>query len=366
MSCTKTQKKLCGELSCEICLERSCMSFGQEILEQWNDELKPIQVMKQSHRSLKFHCKTCNHKFEMKAYTVAKGGFCKFCANLAKCGKDDCKKCFESSCASLPERFLKCWDSSNKLEPKYVSIRTDTKKVIMNCDRCPHQFKIFPYDISRDRWCPFCCPNGKLCDEDDCDYCFKRSFASDPRSHYWLIEKNKLKPRQVPKSSLKKIWFQCNLCGEVFGQRLNNITHGNTWCGICHNKTELKFLKWFKSTFKDLILKNSAKFDWCKSPETNNFYIYDFVVEQKKIIIEIDGIEHFQEIKFWNTRFSFNERQERDLFKNDKAIQNGYTMIRVFKDDVVNDTNDWSTKIKDLILQEHDEPKLICLGDVYK
>ena len=52
-----------------------------------------------------------------------------------------------------------------------------------------------------------------MCYEDDCNYCFDKSFASHVKSKYWS-DKNKVKPREVFKSTDSKYFFDCNFCNE--------------------------------------------------------------------------------------------------------------------------------------------------------
>ena len=46
------------------------------------------------------------------------------------------------------------------------------------CDVCPHDFKETIYNITfKNKWCGYC-SGKKLCDDDDCDFCYNNSFAS--------------------------------------------------------------------------------------------------------------------------------------------------------------------------------------------
>lgn len=71
----------------------------------------------------------------------------------------------------------------------------------------------------------------KLCSKDDCDDCFKRSFASHEKSLYWA-KTNAKSPRNIFKSSHTRCDFDC-LCGHSFSIMVYNITHGKQWCPYC-------------------------------------------------------------------------------------------------------------------------------------
>lgn len=78
------------------------------------------------------------------------------------------------------------------------------------------------------------CSTKKLCDDENCKTCFKKSFASNPRSKYWS-DKNMLNPRQVFRAATKKFIFDCNICNHEFLASLNAISKG-TWCIYCANQ----------------------------------------------------------------------------------------------------------------------------------
>ena len=62
---------------------------------------------------------------------------------------------------------------------------------------------------------------------------FDRSFACHEKANYWHPTKNgNIKPRDLFKSSGKKIWFNCDGCNHNFETQLSNVTSGS-WCPYC-------------------------------------------------------------------------------------------------------------------------------------
>ncbi len=108
------------------------------------------------------------------------------------------------------------------------------------------------------------------------------------------------------------------------------------------------------------VLKN-VRFDWCKNPKTNKILPFDFCIEEFKIIIELDGKQHFSQVQNWD---SPENTRKRDLYKMEKAIENGYSMIRILWDDVYKNENDWKLKITGKI-QKYENPKNFYLGEIY-
>lgn len=103
------------------------------------------------------------------------------------------------------------------------------------------------------------CTRKKLCEDENCDLCLQRSFASHPRSERWSA-RNESNPRKVFKSSGKKYWFDCDICSHSFEKILNNVTgKEGRWCPYCANQKlceeecEVCFNKSFASFDKDKV-----------------------------------------------------------------------------------------------------------------
>jgi hypothetical protein len=125
------------------------------------------------------------------------------------------------------------WSSKNTIQPKDVPLYY-YKKFWFKCDKCPHEFETNINSVARlNTWCPFCA-NKKLCEE-DCDICFKKSFASHKKADRWS-SRNRLSARSVHLNCNKKFWFNCIECNKDFEAQPNNISQGK-WCKVCGYKS---------------------------------------------------------------------------------------------------------------------------------
>ena len=146
----------------------------------------------------------------------------------------------------------------NKLLPRDVFF-SSARKFIFDCPVCKHEFDTQLSSIrGNGHSCPYCA-SQKLCDDDDCIYCFNKSFASHKKSEHWSDD-NILTPRQVFKGSRKKYKFDCPDCKRSFSMRPNHINYGS-FCSHCVNKTEHLLLKFLEDNF-DTKIKHQKKFDW--------------------------------------------------------------------------------------------------------
>ncbi len=73
---------------------------------------------------------------------------------------------------------------------------------------------------------------------------------------------------------------------------------------------------------------------------------FDFVLEDIKIIIELDGGQHFKQVRDWK---SPEEQQKIDKYKMDCANNNGFSVIRILQEDVFSDSYNWLDELKNNI-----------------
>lgn len=326
-------RTLCGSNDCGMCTEKSFAGHARAVF--WDFEKNkhgPSFVSKQSNKKFCFKCGECLHNFSIQICKIFIGRWCPYCSNQKLCESSECGTCFEKSFASHEK--AKYWDvQKNKKTPREV-FRSATGKYWFLCDSCTHGFKSRIGDVTKKRgqWCPYCCvPRRFLCKEENCEVCFLASFASDTKAVFWSPV-NSENSREVMKFSNKKYSFVCEK-GHIFSSVLSSISLG-TWCPKCKNKTEAKLLSFLEEHFEDPV--HQFKVSWCKSPETNKFLPFDFCVS--KTIIELDGPQHYKQISNWK---SPEVTQKSDRYKEEQAIKNGYSVLRILQEDVWNDRIDW-------------------------
>lgn len=72
------------------------------------------------------------------------------------------------------------------------------------------------------------------------------------------------------------------------------------------------------------------------------FYKFDFYIPSYNICIEVDGEQHFKQIKYFQkTRQDFLKAQERDRRKNSYCLANGIKLFRIPFWEIDNIKNFW-------------------------
>jgi len=340
--CSKPQK--------QNCIHDSIIHMHPEIEKQWhptkNGNLKTENITFGNAKEVWWNCdKGECHEWKSTTNNRTKSNGCPFCAGQKICKQEKCLKCKVKTFASSSK--VNCWNKTlNKEEPYEVFISAK-QSYWFTCDKCNHDFNSSLNNISSGCWCPYC-SNSKLCEfvkgqeHEDCSFCRNKSFASSDKADYWIYDKNEgVNPRDIQKYTEKKYWFKCNKCNHNFEKRIDTITRKNGWCPYCVNKTEQKLYDVLLQHYP--LLKQQFKVEWCK----NKTYLpYDFVLTEDKIIIELDGLQHFEQVSNWS---SPEETHKNDVYKMKCATENGYSVIRLLQTDVFYDTYDWLAELKESI-----------------
>lgn len=200
---------------------------------------------------------------------------------------------------------------------------TDTP-VIISCKNHGDFKQIPDFHINRKCGCPKCSNNVKF---DLLEFIDKANKIHNNKYDYSRVEyiNNRRQIILICKEhhTFKQIPF------------VHLLGHG---CPSCINKTEFKFYNKIKELYPEI--KRQYKVEWCK----NKLYLpFDFAIEEYKIIIEIDGEQHFKQISNWTPP---EVQIEKDKYKMKCANDNGFSVIRLPQIDISKDKYDWWDEIQ--------------------
>lgn len=349
-------RRLCNNDDCEICFNRSFASH--EFSKYWNydkNDNNPRDVFKNTGLKYNFTCNKCNHNFNTALCSMNYNNrFCPYCSNQKLCDSEECEICYNKSFKSNP--FSIYWSKNNNLLPENI-FKKSSKKYLFTCNLCNHEFISRIADIKEDtNNCPYC-SSKILCENDECKNCLNKSFASSEKSKYWS-DKNDIKPRYVFKNSNKKYLFNCEDCKNEFIITPNSITYDSRWCSVCKHKTEKILFKWLCEKFGE----KNIKFQYILKNEDKS-YRYDYYIKNLKILIELDGEQHFKQIMNWmSPEYNLNN----DMDKIKISINNNLSIIHILQKDVYYNKNDWENKLLNCIkLYEKSSVVIINNNNIY-
>ncbi len=330
---------------------------GRLKVDCWDKEnpLQPHEVFMNSNKIFKFKCDVCPHTFDCRPGDIVNGQWCPYCSNPPQ------KLCEDTlSCATcLPKTFhsfegkrpngiptVEYWDKENPLQPHEVFMKSNTN-FKFKCDACPHTFDNSPKHIAKGQWCPYCA-NKELCENSlSCPTCLPKTFLSFkgkrpngiPTVEYWDKE-NPLQPHEVFMNSNTNFKFKCDVCHETFKSRVADIANGH-WCPTCKNKTEKLVLEFLQNKFS----KKDVKQRFIHEKVRNIRYLpFDICILLHKIIIEVDGKQHFKDISYFKSNAV--EQCEQDCNKMKIILKEGYSVIRIVQEDI------WLAKTQEEMLSK--------------
>jgi hypothetical protein len=177
----------------------------------------------------------------------------------------------------------------------------------------------------------------------------------------WHPTKNIKNPKTVRYGSDYKAWWKCKYEHEWFARIANRCSH-NSGCPTCKHKTARKLFDYIKSLYPDAIAEYKA--DWCKNPHTNRHLPFDIFIPSLKVIIELDGAQHFRQISNWGTPAY---TQLKDVYKMHLANQNSIRVIRLLQEEVYAQSLEWlDDNLKpELSICDHPDVMVISDADVY-
>jgi len=194
------------------------------------------------------------------------------------CG--ECSNCYDRSFATHPNAIH--WSSKNEINPRNI-LKNSNKKYLFDCPDCKHELEMMVKNVNIGQWCKYCNSDG-ICDK-DCEFCFKKSFASHPMAIYWS-SKNEINPRNISKRSDKKAWFDCNKCNHEFESALYSISRG-TDCPYCSSQ---KLCNDCEYCFKKSCASHEMNEAWSSLNELISRDI--FLQSNKKIIFNCIRCSH--------------------------------------------------------------------------
>lgn len=209
--------------------------------------------------AMRYICK-CGNEAEITYDNFSRGQRCRDCCGTKKL-----------TIEFVMEEFLKA--GCKLLETVYINTRTLMRYI---CS-CGNESKINYNSFKSGSRCCDCGCNKKLTIE------LARDFFS--KAGCKLLETVYINANTVMR-------YICN-CGNESSISYNSFKSGHR-CSMCKNKTERIVKDFLEEQYSNII--SQPKFEWCKNKKCLPF---DFLIDHLKILIEVDGRQHFKQVSKW-------------------------------------------------------------------
>lgn len=203
------------------------------------------------------------------------------------------------------------------------------KTYLVKCENDGYEFDISEDNAVKGNGCPLC--NNRV---------IIKGINDISTTHPWMLEyfvdKNDAYTNYA--SSTKRILQKCPFCGEIKESRISNLLYFGFSCGRCSDNISYpnKFMYCLLQSF-GISFKREVRFKWCKfqkydKPTKTTYGIYDFVIDDLKLIIEMDGgLGHGNKPMSTDRHESLTNKETLyiDKEKDKLARLNGYKVIRI-------------------------------------
>lgn len=217
-------------------------------------------------------------------------------------------------------------DILNNLGTYYIMEAPKTKnrnrRIMARCGRCGNLFEGFLSNIRKyNAGCPHCrIYNGGRIDYQCGDILNKKTgsiYIEEVDSALY---------------SHRRALVQCGNCGQVYEACIENVKNGSL-CPYCKPSNNSRCVESIQQILDDLSIRYIREYSFSDLLADNgkNRLRFDFAIfmEDKIILLEVDGEQHYRSIAFFGGETSFIQLQKNDKKKNIYARQKGYILIRI-------------------------------------
>lgn len=161
---------------------------------------------------------------------------------------------------------------------------------------------------------------------------------------YWDYDKNTVDPWDISRASGKEIWLKCpdqkHESHRTNAHLAYKYEYGCPYCSNESNTSKLckKVINYIESLGYATLQEFNCKII-AKNPKTNHYLPYDIEIPDLKIIIEVQGEQHYEENNLFNKhlakrenmtyRQSLEYRKWLDDYKMEHALSEGYNFLQI-------------------------------------
>lgn len=257
---------------------------------------------KNGKEKLEIQCGQCNQRFYMNFRSY-------------KHGEQRCPPC-QLKKRSLSDKEFKKYveERGDLLLSEYIDSRS---KVTIFCTICSKEYCIQANTYRRGGGCKTCAINKQKLTYEEVKQ--RIEFYGDT-----LLSKDYI-------NTCTPLEIKCGLCSSIFYKTLRSQYIPS--CTKC-NATSLEKVMHKYLTDNNYEYHTQKTFDNCRSKKAKLFR-FDFYIPHKNIIVEVDGLQHFQVVKKYGSKW-LDVIQERDILKTQYCKDSNIKMIRICAKDIRN------------------------------
>lgn len=283
---------------CAGVIKKTDAQFRQGVKDLVGEEYSFLGSYVDAKTKLKVKHNKCGNIYEVTPNNFLRGRRCPYCSGYMK--KTDAQ--FKQEVEDLVGDEYIFLDT-------YVNADT---KIRVKHNKCEHIYEVRPADFLSGTRCPYC--SGRM---GKTDVQFKQEVYDLVRDEYTFLD--------TYVDSKTKIRVKHNKCGNTYEVRPSDFISHNTRCPYCNSSkgediitrilNNLNIHYEPQKTFDDLVDKTNLS--------------YDFFIPNQNILIEYQGVQHYEPIDIFGGDERLKYQQKHDRMKADYAKSHNYNLIAV-------------------------------------
>ena len=273
--------------------KKNTEEFKNEVFNLVGNEYEVLGEYKTCHTPIKMKHNKCGRIYEIKPNLFLTGCRC--------------------SCYTTKEDVIKFVSKTNFELIEYSGYTTKPSKFL--CKKCGNVFyKNFESFKKQKEPCPKCTINSHYSLDE-----IKELIKKNKNNEYEILTDEEIIYKK------KKYKFLHKKCGKILETTPYKFISLDVSCKYCNKRTNSKLQK----EIINLLIKENISFD--REVTFENCYYkkdlyFDIYIEDLKLLIEIDGEQHFKQ------KFSHNKletQRKRDIIKNNFVLEHDISLLRI-------------------------------------
>lgn len=360
--CVRNGKKVCPCRSVAVQCPALLLDFNPNL----NPGINLYSLREKSNEVVNWSChraKCEHHHWQAKIKARAEGNGCPFCSG------DYLDPCF-SAAKMYPHLVKQLHPILNRPDLNLDKLpHGSSERIWWLCENgeCGHHiWDTFLYSRASDNGsgCPYC-------SQKRCCPCTSIVVTHPQIAAEYDLELNKRDINTVSRCSIGKFWWKCATHGS-WEALVSNRTRKNYGCPKCSvSHMEKKCIDLLMGVFGleiKIHFDTEYSFANCVNPDTNHLLKFDIIIKNAKyiVLIELDGEQHFSEMRFFHQSATLEVRKKRDLIKNLYCHQNKISLLRISHTEVDNMLEHLTAFLGAIVDDNTPKPIVMFFGKEYQ
>lgn len=255
------------------------------------------------------HCNVCGCNFYKRPNNIKSGQRCPKCTR---------KHTNDNRLLTVDDYINWLFDNAPEITYLYGYTKTNAK-CTHKCNNCGNVWKALPSSIKSGRGCPVCALPLRN----------KKLYMPLSKLEVWVQENNPtIQYIKGYRGNHNTCVFGCNVCGHKWEATPKNImnNHGCSYCALHIRQSKGEKL------IEQYLNNKEIRYAYPKVfGELRDKYPlrYDFHIKNKNILIEYQGIQHYNPIDYFGGKDQYKVQLYHDKLKRDYAKEHNYILIEI-------------------------------------